>query len=44
MHAIPGLGPAIVKRPCDRYAIDLRIDSVDDMAIASIAIEPAGIS
>jgi signal transduction histidine kinase len=35
-----GLGLAIVRRLCDRYAIDLRIESVDDRAIASIAIEP----
>jgi signal transduction histidine kinase len=34
-----GLGLAIVRRLCDRYAIDLRIDSVDDRAIASIAVE-----
>jgi signal transduction histidine kinase len=36
-----GLGLAIVRRLCDRYAIDLRIESVDDQAIASIAIEPS---
>ena len=35
-----GLGLAIVRRLCDRYAIDLRIDSAHDKAIASIAIEP----
>jgi len=35
-----GLGLAIVRRLCDRYAIDLRIESVDEKAIASIAIEP----
>jgi len=37
-----GLGLAIVRRLCDRYAIDLRIDSEDDRAIASIAIESPG--
>ena len=35
-----GLGLAIVRRLCDRYAIDLCIDSADDRAIASIAIKP----
>ena len=31
-----GLGLAIVRRLCNRYAIDLRIDSADGKAIASI--------
>ena len=34
-----GLGLAIVRRLCDRYAIDLRIESEDDRAVASIAVE-----
>ncbi|MGH8077311.1 MAG: sensor histidine kinase [Lysobacter sp.] len=34
-----GLGLAIVRRLCDRYAIDLRIESVEDKAIASIAMD-----
>lgn len=35
-----GLGLAIVRRLCDRYAIDLCIESVDDKTIVSIAVEP----
>jgi signal transduction histidine kinase len=35
-----GLGLAIVRRLCDRYAIDLRIESIDGKVIASVAIDP----
>ena len=35
-----GLGLAIVRRLCDRYGIDLRIEGVEGGAVASLAIDP----